>query len=440
MALADGPRVAAGSMTDGLGAYGALAQDIYENIPDLVHPAAVGTYARMRRDPKIKEVLSAYSLPIQAGDFGVNPKGCRDEVVQYCADAWGLPVIGDNDGPGPARRRGVLWDEHLRVALGVMLPFGYSPFAIGGEVTGDIASGMRWKLTELSERLPQTISDIKLNDDGSLKGITQYGSRDLVPASGLLWYVLNREGAMWQGQSMIREAYAPWLIKHEMWRVMAQSSRRFGMGVPTVEAPEGATNADVQQAAQIASGYRAGDQAGIGLPNGFLFKLTGLTGSVPDTIGFTRYLDQQIAGSVLAGILNLDASPNGSRALGDSLLGLLELSWKAVARAITNPATQLNVRMVDWTFGDEEPVPQVLCTNVARLDVMAEAVARLTASGALSGDLGMENTLRTRMGIPTIEERPEPTALPADPETDPDLPPEDPEDTISPSLAERVNA
>jgi hypothetical protein len=428
MANIDGPRVAAGSMTDGTGAYGALAQDIYENIPDLVHPAAVGTYARMRRDPKIKGVLSSYSLPLQAAEYGINPKGCRDEVVQYCADAWGLPIIGDNDGPGPARRRGVLWDEHLRVALSVMLPFGYSPFAIAGEVTGD---PMRWRLTELSERLPQTISDIKLNDDGSLEGIVQYGSRNLVPASGLLWYVLNKEGAMWQGQSMIREAYAPWLIKHEMWRVMAQSSRRFGMGVPTVKAPQGATDADVQKAGAIAAGYRAGDQSGIGLPDGFLFELTGLTGSVPDTLGFARYLDQQIAESALAGILNLDASPNGSRALGDSMLSLLELSWKATARAITGPATQLNIRMVDWTFGVDEPVPAVLCTNVARLDVMADAIAGLTTAGALSPELGMENAIRTRLSLPTIASRP---AAPQEtpPAQDPATPPTEPGGELAP--------
>ena len=429
MSLADGPRVAAGSMTDGQGAYGALALDLYENIPDLVHPAAVGTYARMRRDPKIKGVLAAYGLPLQAADYGINPKGCRDEVVEYCADAWGLSIIGDNDGPGPARRRGVLWEEHLRIALGVMLPFGYSPFAIGGEVTGD---PMRWRLTELSERLPQTISDIKLNDDGSLKGITQYGSRDMVRASGLLWYVLNREGAMWQGQSMIREAYAPWLIKHEMWRVMAQSSRRYGMGVPTVEAPEGATSADVAKAAQIAAGFRAGDQAGIGLPHGFTHKLTGLTGSVPDTLGFTRYLDQQIAESCLAGILNLDASPNGSRALGDSMLALLELSWKATARAITGPATQLNIRMVDWTYGDEEPVPQVLCTNVARLDVMAEAISALTHAGALSADLGMENALRTRLSLPTIDHRPAVPAPATAPTENPAAAPGEPAGEVTP--------
>lgn len=430
MALADGPRAAAGTMADGLGTYGALVQDINETIPDLVHPRSTLTYSRMRTDPKITAVLSAYSLPLQAADYGINPKGVRDEVVQLCADAWGLPIIGDNDGPGPARRRGVEWDDHLRVALNVMLAFGYSPFAIGGEVVGD---PMRWKLTELSERLPETISDIKLNDDGSLKGVTQYGHRDMIPASGLLWYVLNREGAKWQGRSMLRPAYAPWLIKHEMWRVLAQSSRRFGMGVPKVKAPPGATAGDVQKAGELAAGYRAGDQAGIGLPDGFDFELAGLLGTVPDTLGFARYLDQQIAESALAGILNLDASPNGSRALGDSMLALLELSWKATARAITGPATQLNIKMVDWNFGEDEPVPAVLCTNVARLEVMAEAIAQLTTAGALTPELGMENAIRERLHLPTTQSRPAASDTGPEPGTEP------PTEPARSAVGERTN-
>jgi hypothetical protein len=85
----------------------------------------------------------------------------------------------------------VQWDEHLRVAL-LMLPFGFSPFAKWYDIGG---TPMRSRLGGLSERLPQTITDIEVNDDGSLKGIVQLGSKDLIPAKSLLWYVHEREGA-----------------------------------------------------------------------------------------------------------------------------------------------------------------------------------------------------------------------------------------------------
>lgn len=418
------PRSAAGTLGS---TYDSLALDIFEQIPALTFPLSTQTYARMRTDPQIGAILKAYAYPLRSAHYGVNPNGCRDEVVEFIADQWGLPIIGDNDNQaGPARRRGVKWEEHLRIAL-LMLPFGFSPFAKWYDIGG---APLRARLGGLEERLPQTITSIETNDDGSLKGVHQLDSENMIPAKDLQWYAHEREGSAWWGRSLLREAYAPWLLKHEMWRVLAQSSRRFGMGVPTVTAPPGSPPADVTAAAALASGYRAGDQSGIGLPSGFTFDLTGLSGSVPDTLGFVNYLDAQIAASVLAEILNLDSASSGNRALGDTVIGLLEMSWEATAKEITGPATDLNIEIVDNNWGEDENVPQILCTDISRPEVTSEAIAALVSAGALTPDLGMENDLRQRYNMPTIEERPvvqiappapDPTAQPAPaaPATDP---------------------
>lgn len=397
MPLADAPRTAVGTLGTG---YDALALDLLENVPALTFPLSSQVYSRMRTDPHIAGVLSSYELPLRSATYAVNPRGCRDEVVQLCADAWGLPIAGDNDGPGPARRRGVVWDDHLRLAL-LMLPFGFSPFAIRYDVGG---SPIRARLAELSERLPQTITDIDIDDDGKLLGLRQNGSKKLLSANSLLIYTHRREGSAYQGRSMLREAYAPWLLKHEMWRVLGQSNRRFGMGVPSVTAPPGAAPADVTRAAQLAAGWRAGDRAGLGLPNGFTFDLSGMKGSAPDTLGFINYLDGQIATSVLAEILNLDTASTGNRALGDTVIGLLQMSWKAVAREITGPATQMNIQMVDYNFGEDEPVPAILCTDINRPEITSEAISSLVTCGALTPDLGLENDLRIRYDLPVIKD------------------------------------
>jgi hypothetical protein len=402
------PRTAAGSMGD---EYSALALDMLENVPALTYPLSIQTFSRMRRDPQISAVLKAYTLPMRSASYAINPRGCRDEIVELVADAWGLPIAGDNDGPGPARRRGVMWDDHLRLAL-LMLPFGHSPFAIRYEVAGN---PMRAQLAELAERLPQTITDIETNDDGSLKGIyqngyTANGKPRLIPAKDLLWYAHEREGAAWQGRSMIAESYGPWLLKHEMWRVLGQSSRRFGMGIPEVQTGPNPTPADVTTAAEIASRFRSGDQTGAGVPNGWSFNLKGMSGSTPDTMGFINYLDAQIATSVLAEVLNLDTSANGSRALGDTVIGLLQMSWGAVAREITGPATKLNIQIVDYNFGEDEPVPAILCTDINRPEVTSEAISALVTCGALTPDLGMENDLRNRYQLPVIQDSARQTA------------------------------
>ena len=406
MAFTGIPRAPQGT----LGApYDMLAMDLLENVPALTFPLSVQTYSRMRTDPQISAVLKGYTYPLRMATYVVSPDGCRDEVVQFIADQWGLPVRGTDEGTGPARRKGVRWGEHLRLAL-LMLPFGFSPFAKWYDVGG---SPLRARLGGLSERLPQTISSIELNDDGSLKEVTQYGATDPIPAKDLLWYSHEREGSAWQGRSLIREAYGPWLLKHEMWRVLGQSSRRFGMGVPTVTAPPGSPPADVTAAADIAAGYRAGDQAGIGLPDGFKFDLTGLSGSVPDTRGFVEYLDAQIATSVLAEILNLDTASTGNRALGETVIGLLQMSWKATAAEITGPATDLNIEMVDINFGEDEPVPQIVCTDINRPEITSEAISALVTAGALTPDISLENDVRQRFYLPPITDAERQAAQPA---------------------------
>lgn len=406
-----------------------LAMDLYEQVPALSFPLSMATYARMRTDPQIAAVLKAYIYPLLSATYVVSPNGCRDEVVEFVADCWDLPIEGSDQGPGPARRRGVRWNQHLRLAL-LMLPFGFSPFAKWYDIGG---TPLRARLGGLEERLPISISDIEINDDGSMRGVRQFNSTDVIPFKNLLWYSHDREGSAWQGRSLIREAYAPWLLKHEMWRVLGQSSRRFGMGVPTVTAPAGSTPADVTAATNVAAAYRAGDQSGIGLPNGFTFNLTGLTGSVPDTLGFINYLDAQIAASVLAEILNLDSASTGNRALGETVIGLLQMSWAATAREITDPATDLSVEIVDNNWGPDEPAPRILCKDINRPEITSDAIAQLVTAGALTPDIGLENDVRLRYNLPTIDDAARQAAQPA-PEAPPDHAP-DPSQQNAPANA-----
>lgn len=422
--LADAPRTVAGYTSDA-GLYGAYMIDALEVVPALGWPESVRTYHAMRFDPRLTAALQAYMLPLRQGVWSVDPAGCRDEVAQQVADDLGLPVLGADAKPGPARRRGVKFSTYLRLAL-LSLVYGHMPFAIGGEIRSTRGGPLRWRLTQLSERMPSTITEIQTNKAGDLTGILQFGEDKPIKVDELVWNAHEREGANWHGRSMLRPAYGPWLLKHEMWRVLATSSRRFGAGTPVVEAPPGATNAQITEAAQLAQAIRVGDQGGAGLPNGFTAKLMGVVGGVPDTLGFVRYLDQQMTEMVLASVLNLDASPNGSRALGETLIGLLQLSWRAVAEEIEDPLTDLSIRMVDWNWGEDEPAPRIIGAGFDKPEVTVDALVALLSAGAVKPDPVLESWIRTRYDMPeaepVVEEPvPDPTIAPPaeadDPET-----------------------
>lgn len=403
--------------------YGLWLGEFLELIPDLIWPHSVQTYARMRHDPQLTAVLSAYTLPIRRATWAIDPSGCRDEVVQMVADDLGLPILGADTKPGPARRRGVRWADHLRLAL-LSLTYGFSPFERRYEIRDGKA-----RLVNLGERLPHTIGAINLHRDGTIASIQQ----DIAPASApipadrLAWYVHEREGANWAGRSILRASYGAWLLKHEIWRVHATSIRRFGMGVPNVEAPPGATPAQVAEAQRLASAMRVGDQAGVGLPAGFKLNITGMTGSVPDAMGFIHYLDQQMSRSALAGLMDLGDTNNGSRALGQSFLDLFLLSLQAIADEIAETTTSgqsgipgIVTQLVDYNWGEDEPAPRVVAPDVGdRHEVTAEALDQLISCGAITPDAELEAYVRASWKLPDRAQDAPPPPLPAPPTPEP---------------------
>ena len=393
--------------------------DLNETVPDLAWPLSVAMYGRMRRDPRLTAILNAFNLPIRRATWRVDPTGCRDEVVQQVADDLGLGILGVDSKPGPARRRGVDWVDHLRLAL-LKLVYGHSAFERRYEIRGQ-----RAHLVNLGERPAWTISAFDLNADGTIKSVTQNqaGSKPIT-SSRLVWYVHEREGANWSGTSLLRPAYGAWLLKHEMWRVHATSIRRFGMGVPSVTAPAGATPGQVIEAQRLASAARAGDQSGAGLPNGFEFKLTGLTGSVPDAMEYIRYLDQQMSTMALAGFLDLGQTETGSRALGESFIDLFLLSLQSIADTIAAEATSgqpgltgIVTDLVDTNWGEDEPAPRIVCTDVGENhELNAQAIGQLVTAGVLTPDDNLQAYLRGIYGLPPrAVTTPPPPAAPVPP-------------------------
>jgi hypothetical protein len=224
MATPTAPTRYAGHVEDGV--YGIWLAEALEHVPDLVYPLSVATYGKMRKEPALASVLAAHWLPIRRATWTIDPSGCRPEVVQQVADDIGLPVAGQ-DTPGAARVRGVSWAEHLRTAL-LHLVFGH----YGHELLAKIDDAGRARLIGLSDRLPATISNIHVSDQGVLLGVSQdlrgFDDPPQITEDRLVWYCHEREGAAWYGNSLLRPAFGPWLIKQEMIRVHATSNRRSG--------------------------------------------------------------------------------------------------------------------------------------------------------------------------------------------------------------------
>ncbi len=397
--------------------YGQVYDEYFADTPaDLLWPTSIPVFASMRRDPTVEAVSQGYGLQVRRATWQLDGAGCRPEVVQLVSDDLGLQVAGQNK-LGAARTRGVSFAEYLRVALATMLPFGH----FGAELGADASSG-RARLTVLAERPPQTITQIHADPKtGEFLGISQNASRrdgkPQIRADHMVWHCRDRIGANWAGVSLYRSMWMPWVIKREMIRVAATSHRRWGAGVPVMEAIPGTTVTPEQmrEAQALASAARAGEQAGAAVPPNFQMKILGLSGAVPDTNAFLAWLDRQISRAALMPHIELgQGSSGGARALGEAFIDSWTLALEALGSQVADEATrQIAARLVAWNFGPDEPVPSISVSGIgSRREVTAESLNVLLASGALAADPALETCVRREYRLP---EREAPAVAPSTP-------------------------
>jgi hypothetical protein len=388
--------------------YEAVLEDILADLPaELQWPLSVQTFASTQRDPTAWAALQGYVLQLLRATWQLDGRGCDPDLTALVADDMGLPVIG-KDESGAARMRGVSWEDHLRAVLSNMLTFGHFGVELGAEIADNTA-----RLVTLAERPPTTITQIHVDPKtGAFLGITQDAARKngspQIPARQMAWYCHQRQGAAWQGVSLFRQVAQIVTLKREMMRVHATSNRRWGMGVPVMEALPGTapTPEQMVQAQQLAGAARGGEQAGASTPPGFQLKLTGISGSLPATQDFLSWLDRQILRAVLMPHLELgQGSSGGARALGEAFIDSWTLSLEALGSLVCDVATrQIAGRIVEWNAGSQVPVPRVVVSGIgSRREVTAESLASLLDAGALSSDPALEAWVRREYRLPERE-------------------------------------
>lgn len=402
---------------DNIDGFASAVDYILEQVPELHHPESVRVYSAMRHEAHLSSILQAYARSVGNARYAVDPAGCRDEVVEQTADDLGLPIKGYSDEPDPAdpeakvmrqtgaRRRRFTWGEHVRLS-GMDRTYGHAFFEQAWAEQGG-----RWRLEVVQERMPQTVQALKLNKDGTLAGVqqgpvtgTQLQGVITTADHRLVYYVRDRQGSNYFGESLLRPAYGPWLIKHQLMRVHATSIRRFGMGIPTAQALPGTspTPQEIAGAQRVVSQLKAGEFSGVAMPAGFRLAVEGMTGSVPDALAFIVYLDRLCTRSTLTSILDMAVAERGNRSLGETVMALMVMAQQDDAQRRCDVATQqIVVPLVDANWGDSEPAPQVCVSNVGTdPELTAEDVNWLLEYGGIRADQPFRAWLRARHSIP----------------------------------------
>lgn len=393
---------------------------IAESTPELRWPLNIAVFDQMRRtDPQVQSVLRAVTLPIRRTQWSIDPGAASPEVAQFVADNLGLRVAGaDQQDELPRTRDRFSWSEHVRHAL-LMLAFGHMPFEQVYRIRGEGREMRAW-IRKLAPRMPATLEEINVADDGGLVSIKQYApasgatrEQQPIPVSRLVMYANEREGGNWRGQSLLRSCYKNWLLKDRLLRVDTGTIERNGMGVPVYEGAEAADGTDKDSGLALARSIRAGESAGAYTPYGAKLRLMGVEGDLPKALDSIRYHDEQISHSVLAHFMNLgQATGTGSYALGESFMDFFVASLQTTAQEVADTATQHIVEdLVDINFGSDVPAPRVTFQEIgSRGQVTAQAIAMLVNSGVLLREPALERFMREAYGIPEKEPIPGPPA------------------------------
>lgn len=391
---------------------GGWPYDPSEETPELLWPNSIRTYDRMRRqDAQIRAILWAITLPLRRPIWSVDQAGSTPEITAQVAEDLDLPVLGQERAPHPRRGGRFSWDDHLRLAL-LSLAYGHMCFEQVYEIRDDGLAHLR----KLAPRFPATIWQINVAPDGGLIGIEQYAPTTnaggalqntngsiAIPVDRLVFYVIDREGGAWQGNSVLRPAYKHWLLKDRLMRTQSQAIERNGMGVPVIEAQEGASPAQMAEYQALASAYRSGEKSGGALPHGARLRLVGVEGSLPDALPAIEMHDTAIARSVLAQFLQLGTGgSSGNRALGGVFVDFFTAALDSLSGQIADTVTQHVVEdLVDLNWGTGAPAPRVVARPVdAESDLPVGSLVPLLSSGAITMDDDLEHYLRTRYNLP----------------------------------------
>lgn len=413
---ADGPITEIGNLTGEPSSYpvpsvhswqGWAPGDDLERVAELQWPNSPLTYRSMMNDAQANSLVMGLLLPIRAYRWYIEPNGAKPDIVQRISTDYNLPI--GKDATEFNRRRGqrrFSFDKHLEDALRATY-YGHYAFEQVGEI-GEGRDGLpndgKWHLRKLGVRAPRTITQINIDNDGSLRSIRQNQGMDTPPidVSRLVWYAWDREGSNWVGRSMLRCIYRNHVVKDRVLRVGAINIERAG-GVPFVNAPEGASADQIRELDALARKFRVGEGAGAALPHGAQLKFA-MAASGDGAVAYIKQQNEEMARGFLQMVSMLGQTNSGSRALGETFHDILQTAQYTVAKWFADIFNEHVIEDdVEWNEGPEEEYAPLIAFDAGAQDPMIAMQEAALDNQDNPGGMNLQVTdpkLRAALGLP----------------------------------------
>ena len=376
-----------------------------EYLQDLRGKHAADVFDKMRRsDPKIKMILSAMKNPIKSATWEVVEKGdtTREGEIQK---AFIEHVLFHDLGK--------TWKQFLHEALS-MIDFGYSVFEItykaqlNHEVFGSY-NGVR----SIAFRSQRTIERWNVNKHEELMSISQYAFGDgqkviNIPSKYLLHFAIDKEGNNFEGISILRPCYGPWLRKNTFLKLIAAGVEKYAIPIPILKIPEGKQSSEEYKNALNAMKKYVSHQCNyLTVPHGWDIELKNNPFDASKIRDVIDRENVEMVNAALANFLELGQSGSGSYALSfdlsDFFLGGLEYVAEQIAETINN---QLIPKLIELNFPNQKQLVELKVSGISDRagEELSKIVSTLVQSGVFTADDRLEDSLRKRFGLPDREE------------------------------------
>jgi hypothetical protein len=300
------------------------------------------------------------------------------------------------------------WNDHLSEIL-TMLPFGYSLFEIVYERVG---GQILWH--KFGMRSQDTIEYWEFDDSGSLAGAHQRAAPKyldvFLPIEKCLLYRTRVEQNNPEGRSILRQAWVSYYYQRNISQIEGIGIERDLAGLPVIHLPPGSTtdtndiNSDASKAAKIVRNVRNDEQAGLVLPDGWVFELASTGGSRQfDTDKIISRYESRILISTLTQFLMLGQNSVGTQALSQDQTQLFDVAMNHLADSIAEVVTHfaiprlmaLNGYNADGLEYTHSPIGDTNLNGIT--DFLQRAGSFLTWTGQ------DENWLRSLARLPEVD-------------------------------------
>lgn len=357
---------------------------------------SLDTYRKMRQDPQVKACLLVLKLPLIQTDFDLHADSDEGKKL----GSWARARLYDMDDS---------MQYYLREIL-TALDFGRS-------ITEKV-----WQLktvqvdpeAEGSSRMEQMIVPLKLktydprsltfqlNDKMQLVGVVQKqkkGADILIPADKLIIYTHEKEFGDHYGQSVLRAAYKPWIIKEFLQKFWNIALERYGTPFSTMSMPQGAS---------LSSAMALMDQikhkTGIPLPDGYEMEIHNLANTGMSFKEAIEYQDKMIARAMLIPDTLFGNNDTGSYALSKTHAAFFLLRLNGIGQEIGDILTKYLIKpLVEYNFPQIQELPEFKFNDVAddNLEQLLKIVEAMLRGKVIAPS---ETWIREKLGLPPADE------------------------------------